>query len=976
MRLRRLTTFAISAAMVVPVAVATSGPAAADTTISTRVDDTDPVGVAVEVSRLRFLQAGSPAPRHVVLARDDDFADSLSATGLTGDGPLLFTATDALTPETAQHLAALGSTLRVYVVGGTAAISEAVVQDLRRRGHEVVRLRGTDRIGTSIEIARQVRRIHGASPVLLARARGLKGSPGSAWADSVAGGAFASDRNWPILLTDTAAMDSRVATWLTQDGTKETHLLGGTAALSAAVFKASPGAQRHSGADRTSTAVAVATELWGTKNFGARRFTVIDAKQDRGWAFGLAAAGLAADNDAPVLSTIAKVTPATRRMVARCGEPEVDITIVGDGTLVSGAVREYLDDLDGQACGPDRTLQRRAALTRFADCAELVDWYRTNALERVTAYGLGYWYGGGPFVTEDRAGEPMPVAAPSAEADGGSASSGDEVSTTNNQETGVDEPDILKTDGRILAVVNGDRIDLVDLTGLTPRLASSIQLDGFGTTELLLTGGVLTALRSNNFPMWFAQPAREGDFAPQSQPTRVTTTVTRWDVTAPDAAVELSTFEMDGWYRSARMVDGVARIVVESGPHDLDFTYPQDGSQEAHDRALEHNRGVVKTSTLQNWLPSWTAKSGSAGQLLVECSQVHQPPAWSGFDGITVVTYDTRTASKPGAAATVVAQGQNVYASTKRLVVTTGRWGETFEDENLDSVASTELHAFDITSPTDVAYTGSGSVDGFVLNQFSLSEFGETIRVAATKQPPWRNDQEQTESFVAVLAEGEGKLVEISRVGGLGLGERIQSVRFLGDLGLVVTFRQVDPLYLIDLSDPLAPKVTGELKDTGFAQYLHRVGDDLIMGVGVDATDEGQTIGAMIALYDIADRTKPTRVSRLNIPDAYSPVGNDHKAFLHWATTDDAFIPMSQYGQQQTEQALVMHVDDASRTMSRRGALTHQNETRDQPWQGQIRRTFIVGSNAYTISFAGLARHDIATLATTSFTAWPGAQKG
>ncbi len=988
MRARRTAVLSVAIALAMPTALTTVAvPAlAADESISTRIDDGDAVLAAITVSQLRFADAGSSSgvtARHVVLSRDDDFADTLAGTPLTGQGPLLYTATAALTAATGDEIdRVLGPGGRVYVLGGTAAVSESVVTTLRDRGYDVRRLRGADRIATSVAIATEVRNLYGGREVLMARARGIEGSPGSGWADSVAGGARAADQRIPVLLTDTAGLDSRVAAWLASDGTVNTHLLGGTAALSQAVADAVPGAKRHRGADRTGTAAAIATGLWGAKDTGPRSFTIIDAAQDRGWAFGLAAAGLAADRDAPVLTTIGVVTPATRRMVATCGTAEVDLTIVGDGTLVSGAVREYLDDLDGEGCGPDRTLTRRASLRRFADCPDLIDWYRTNALERVTEYGLGGWYGGffgGP--------EPMPVeegaptAAPQGEADAssddGSAGAGRDVSGTNVQEVGVDEPDMMKTDGDVLAVVAQDgSVDLLDMTGATPRVASNLPAaNPYGQTELLLIDDVLTTLTTTYSYAYFAEA--DVAFAP-GLPQPVTTTVTRWNVGDPDNPAELSSFEVDGSYRSARMIDGVARIVIESGPHGLEFTYPQDDTEQERERALAHNKQVVRESTLANWLPSWgDAGSRGEGPLVVDCADVHEPPAWSGFDAITVITLDTRTDAEPGEAATVVAQGQNVYASTDRLLVTTGRWGEAFEGENLDSVATTELHAFDITNPADISYVGSGRVDGYVINQFALSEFGGDIRVAATKQPPWRDDTQQTSSFVSVLQEREGSLVEVGRVGGLGLGERIQSVRFYGDLGVVVTFRQIDPLYLLDMSESTAPRVTGELKDTGFSQYLHLVGDDLLMGVGVDADEEGAVTGAMIALYDISDRSAPTRVARLNVPDAWSPVGSDHRSFLFWPGTDDAFVPMSRWtGETQEEFAQVMRVDEPNRTMTRRGSLTQQGQDGVIDWEAQIRRSFIIDGSVYTVSWAGLARHDLSTLATTSFTAFPDRSEG
>ena len=159
---------------------------------------------------------------------------------------------------------------------------------------------------------------------------------------------------------------------------------------------------------------------------------------------------------------------------------------------------------------------------------------------------------------------------------------------------------------------------------------------------------------------------------------------------------------------------------------------------------------------------------------------------------------------------------------------------------------TTEIHRFDTSDPARTTYRSSGSVPGFVLNQFALSEDRGALRVATTEEPLWMAGAQQrdAESGVSVLREEGAKLVTVGRVGGLGKGERIYAVRFLGDAGYLVTFRQVDPLYTLDLSDPRAPKAVGELKVAGYSAYLHPVGDGLLLGVGQDAYRAGRSARA------------------------------------------------------------------------------------------------------------------------------------
>ena len=143
----------------------------------------------------------------------------------------------------------------------------------------------------------------------------------------------------------------------------------------------------------------------------------------------------------------------------------------------------------------------------------------------------------------------------------------------------------------------------------------------------------------------------------------------------------------------------------------------------------------------------------------------------------------------------------------------------------------------------------------------------------------------------ALRANGE-ELEQLSVVEGLGAGEQIYAVRFLGPTAYVVTFRQTDPLYVIDMTDPANPALTGELKIPGYSAYLHPVGDGLLLGVGQDATDTGQTLGTQLSLFDVSDPANPQRISTLAI-GGWSDVEWDHKAFLFWPEDGTIVLPVS-----------------------------------------------------------------------------------
>lgn len=330
-----------------------------------------PVEAAVNLSKHRFAGhsealTSHARAQHVVLSRDDTFPDSLAGAPLTATGPLLFTGTNKLPSQTAAEIKrVLRPGGRIYLLGGAAAISDDVarqVSGLSSPKYEVRRLSGGSRIETALAIADEVRRIYpGSSEVLVARAYESPTDPTSGWADSVTGGAYGARRKVPIVLAHgdgSSPVHRALRAWLDSRRPQTRTVLGGNGAVSDAALKLmQPGVRRVSGKERTSTAAEIAKRLWGAKASGSRLFTVINGFDRNGWAYGLAAAGVAADWNAPLLLTtpivdrIPKGVPvATAQLVSSCGSPSVDLLLVGTGGAFPDATQKELDRLDGKGC--------------------------------------------------------------------------------------------------------------------------------------------------------------------------------------------------------------------------------------------------------------------------------------------------------------------------------------------------------------------------------------------------------------------------------------------------------------------------------------------------------------------------------------------------------------------------------------------------------------------------------------------------
>ena len=566
-----------------------------------------------------------------------------------------------------------------------------------------------------------------------------------------------------------------------------------------------------------------------------------------------------------------------------------------------------------------------AGLVRFDDCDALLDYLHTEYSARVGPWGFdgGGWFGPMPMIEEEMAMASDDMAEAAAPAQGAGATvtaapvEGVDFSGTNVQEAGVDEADIVKTDGRRIYTVSAGQLVVVDAASRS-TVGTVTVAEGWGR-ELFIDGDSLLLITHST----------------SDAPDRSETVLQSIDVSGGTPRIA-QTLNVQGNYISARSVGGTARVILRYDPQwSFPFVYPQNES--AEDVAETANRAAVLNSTLDDWLPHYTVGSAdsSTGSRLTSCSDVHAPSVFSGFGMTTVVSVPISGDFDPSESTAVMAPGDTVYASTGSLYVATTRWvdSDTFDDDDAWQQAwqqrRTSIHRFDI-SVAEADYRASGEVEGVIHNQFSLSEHNGYLRVVTTVGGPWGED---SDSQVRVLSTDGDVLVEVGSVGDIGRGEQVQSVRFVGDVGYVVTFRQIDPFYTIDLSDPTNPRILGELKIPGFSSYLHPISDTMVLGVGSDADPDGRVTGAKVSLFDVSDLADPREVAVWAAPDGWNDVGWDHRAFLWWAPENLAVIPVTVWND--WSGAVVLRVADG--TITEIGRVDHTVEG-EEPGRTDCRR--------------------------------------
>jgi uncharacterized secreted protein with C-terminal beta-propeller domain len=594
-------------------------------------------------------------------------------------------------------------------------------------------------------------------------------------------------------------------------------------------------------------------------------------------------------------------------------------------------------------------------LKPFNTCDTVLDYFK----EQAPAY-LIERAGMGGVATQREAGAPgaaeQRTANDSAGAPDESPATQPEHSTTNVQEAGVDEPDIVKTDGnRIVAVAQG-RVHLVELDGgkmaRRKTLPDTMVRNVFLSGERVLVFSGQTVQSSGPGLRWAGQQA----------------VLAMYDISNLSDPQHIATLTIDGDVLDARLVGTQVRVATASSP-DVDApspVYAPDGgiSQKSKD---ELKAAVAKT-TVDDWIPTYSLQDGAGAEVskgrLVECADLARPETFSGLDTVAVSSFDMGSALQSRKAVGVIAGGQQIYATDTSTYVSTTDWSPD------GSAAKTSLHKF-VTVPSGAStYKGSGEVPGTLLNQYAMSEYKGVLRVASTisERRGWVNSRQTTEGLVTTLHEQDGALAQLGQVGGLGRqdNESIRAVRFIEERGYVVTFRQSDPLYVLDLRNAAAPKVAGELKIPGYSGYLHPIGENLLLGVGQSGLDLGGgppttsrvgQIGVQFSLFDISDPASPRRIDTQNYGGGAAAAEFDPKAFLYWQPRNLIIAPTSLHGDHRGQGVfsglvLLRANGDGLRELGRLASTDAY---------GTVNRSLVIGDTIYMLSDTALQANSLVT---------------
>src|SRR6266568_4483330 len=642
-----------------------------------------------------------------------------------------------------------------------------------------------------------------------------------------------------------------------------------------------------------------------------------------------------------------------------------DVAIVTGCLLVisgctGGAVRSAAHQDVAVRSGPVR-------LTSFHGCGEELAALRKAAEASVGPYGL-------PGLASSVNGTAYPAAAagPARAAAGAGAAAAAPAavpaySGTNDYVAGVDEPDLVKTDGRRIVTVASGVLEVIDAASrtVTGRLELNAAGEGiaYQPANLLLSGGYALVLTS-------AVPVAEG---------------------------------ATGSGGSPRPVDGSRLLLVDlAGRPSVMSSYVIEGSLIDARQIGPAVQAVISRAGLDAWLPHYEETSGGATSTgHVACAAVSRPATYSGANLLTVLTFDlTSDALGSGNGVSIVADGTTVYGTDTSLYVAgderrraaaaaaaagpgMSAGGAASTPGSAAIGQQTDIYRFDIAGPGPPRFAAGGSVPGYLIDQYALSEWQGYLRIATTTGTSWAladgppADAQTSSSAVYVLSTRGPVMRLAGHVTGLGRTERIYSVRFMGPVGYVVTFRQTDPLYTVDLSDPAQPRVRGSVALTGYSAYLHPASDTRLIGIGRQADAMGHVGGTQVSLFDVSDLAAPIRMATFALTATISSAEFDPHAFLYWPATHLMVVPLQVTGiaagapvppdgvaqapDAPQSGALVLRIDDSGITET--GFITQPDtaNTTGYPGFSPIERSLIIGQTLWTISAAGAMATDLTT---------------
>ena len=548
-----------------------------------------------------------------------------------------------------------------------------------------------------------------------------------------------------------------------------------------------------------------------------------------------------------------------------------------------------------------------------------------------------------------------------------------DYSTTNVQVQGVDEADVVKTDGEFIYQVNQNRIIVAkaypyDKMNIVSML--NFEEKNFTPMEIYVDGDRLAVIGTCYEDIPQNEPlVKRGEVSILPYyPLKTTVKAIVFDISDKSNIKNIRSVDVEGSYISSRKIDSTLYLIANKY---VDTYY-------------------LKEDKVQ--VPSYKDTAISEEYIDVDCTDIRYFPNFVQPQYLTIAAFDLES-NESANIDTYLGAGENIYASSENLYVAMTNYNYNFYDTpvlqqrlEVDTIeaavepeykdkTTTNIYKFSLNEGI-VTYLNSGEVPGTIINQFSMDEYKGYFRIATTTGNVWDVGENASKNNIYIL---DDTMNMAGKIEGIAPNERIYSVRFMGDRGYMVTFRQIDPFFVIDLEDPYKPEILGELKIPGFSDYLHPYDENHIIGFGRDTVEihGGARIeGMKIALFDVTDVNNPVQKFSEIIGDSGtdSELLRNHKALLFSKDKNLLAFPISVVEKNEKNRwpafqgAYVYNIDEENGFVLK-GKITHitpedyeDTEYYYYPYNKYVERILFIDDTLYTLSKGMIKANDIETI--------------
>ena len=508
-----------------------------------------------------------------------------------------------------------------------------------------------------------------------------------------------------------------------------------------------------------------------------------------------------------------------------------------------------------------------------------------------------------------------------------------DYSRTNTQVDNVDEADIVKTDGKYIYYIAQNKVYIVNSENLKQESTIAIESDKerIYPSEIYINKNKLIVLVNSNMVKTMQTDVAStyetyidrisGNVDPMSR-------AIVYDVSDKENPKQIREVALDGYYVNSRMI-GDNLYFISS-------------------KTVWYYGGIKDDDIL----PLARDTAVSKEKQRIDCTKIAYFEGTKNNSFTMVAGFNTEK-NEPAITETFYGASEEIYASENNIYITSVDYSYNAFIER--EIYKTTIYKFNLEE-AKIKLQCKTEMEGNINNQFSIDEYDGNLRVATTL-----GSGDKTENRLYIY---DKDLNEIGKIDNMANGEKIYSVRFIGKVGYIVTFKEIDPLFVIDLSNPTKPEIKGELKIPGYSSYIHPYDETHIIGIGHNTKTNQyggtQNTTMKMSMFDVSDLENPKEMFSVDIGNkyAYSEITSNHKALFYNKAKNLIGFPVTITDYNTTKEEFALYTIDLEKGFVEYGKI----EQNKKDWQTNIKRGIYIGDSFYILAETKITKYNLEAL--------------